>query len=54
MLFRGFYPKGGGEIELSVAPVKNLTCALLDQPQTLKNIKGVCFVSGTIPIRVSI
>ena len=54
MLHRGFYPKGGGEIELTVAPIKSLTCAVLDQPQRLKSVRGVSFVSGTIPIRVSI
>jgi RNA 3'-terminal phosphate cyclase len=49
---RGFYPKGGGEVDLTVEPVKHLSCVTLDQPQTIKCVNGVSFVAGTIPIRV--
>lgn len=49
---RGFYPKGGGEVVLSLDPVKKLTSVVLDQPQELKRVSGVAFVAGSIPIRV--
>jgi hypothetical protein len=49
---RGFYPKGGGEVDLTVEPVKQLACVTLDQPQTIKCVHGISFVAGTIPIRV--
>ncbi|XP_045031094.1 RNA 3'-terminal phosphate cyclase isoform X1 [Daphnia magna] len=53
LIKRGFYPKGCGEVDLTVEPVKRLSCVTLDQPQTLKCVNGVSFVAGTIPIRVA-
>ncbi len=50
--YRGFYPKGGGEVDLKVEPIKKLSHIVLDQPQTIKCVQGVAFVAGTIPIRV--
>ncbi|XP_046439753.1 RNA 3'-terminal phosphate cyclase-like [Daphnia pulex] len=53
LIRRGFYPKGGGEVDLTVEPVKQLSCVTLDQPQTIKCVHGISFVAGTIPIRVA-
>ena len=49
---RGFYPKGGGEVDLTVEPIKQLSCVTLDKAQTIQCVNGVSFVAGTIPIRV--
>lgn len=49
---RGFFPKGGGEVHLTVDPIRKISPVVIDQPQTLKSVRGVSFVSGTIPMRV--
>merc|ERR1712071_59702 len=54
LIRRGFFPKGGGEVHLSASPVRTLTPAVADKPQTVKQIEGVAFVSGTIPIHVTL
>ncbi len=43
---RGFYPKGGGEIELKIEPVKELKKLDLSQTTETKNIKGISFISN--------
>nr|CAG4638443.1 EOG090X05X4 [Cyclestheria hislopi] len=50
---RGFYPKGGGEVQLFVTPVPKLKAVLLDAKQKITAITGFSFVAGTIPIRVA-
>ena len=51
-LFRGFYPKGGGQVNFSVEPVESLRGAFLDKPQKLKRVSGGAFVAGTISLEV--
>lgn len=53
LIRRGFYPKGGGEVYLSASPLRILTSVVLDKPQSIKQIEGVSFVSGTIPTHVA-
>ncbi|MCG2825858.1 MAG: hypothetical protein L6265_04610, partial [Thermoplasmatales archaeon] len=43
---RGFYPKGGGEIEINIEPVKELKKLDLSQKKETKNINGTAFISN--------
>ena len=43
---RGFYPKGGGEIEINIEPVKELKRLDLSQKKETKNINGTAFISN--------
>ena len=52
-LARGFFPKGGGKVQLSVDPVKKLNGLVLEKPQFLKQINGVSFIAGTTQLKVS-
>ena len=42
---RGFYPKGGGDIEVNIEPVKELKKLDLSQKKETKNINGTAFIS---------
>lgn len=41
VLRRGYYPRGGGEIEVSLPPVKQLLPLSLDTPGTVHEIEGI-------------
>ncbi|MDI6916362.1 MAG: RNA 3'-terminal phosphate cyclase [Thermoplasmatales archaeon] len=43
---RGCYPKGGGEINVNIEPVKELKGLDLSQTKETKNIKGTVFISN--------
>jgi RNA 3'-phosphate cyclase len=43
---RGFYPKGGGDIEVNIEPVKELKKLDLSQKKETKNINGIAFISN--------
>ncbi len=43
---RGFYPKGGGEIEVNIEPVKELKPLNLSQKKGTKKINGTAFISN--------
>ena len=50
---RGYYPKGGGEIHVTVKPVKQLRPLQLLERGSLTRITGRAFVAGRLPFRVS-
>lgn len=55
LIRRGFYPKGGGELQLHVTPIKdhlNPIC-LMDRGQ-LVSLHIRSFVAGSIPLNVMI
>ena len=49
---RGYYPKGGGEIHVTVNPVKQLRPVQLLERGSLARITGRAFVAGVLPFRV--
>ena len=49
---RGYYPKGGGEIQVTVNPVKQLKPLQLLQRGTLSKITGRAYVAGVLPFKV--
>ena len=49
---RGYYPKGGGEIHVTVNPVKQLKPLQLLQSGTLSKITGRAYVAGVLPFKV--
>ncbi|XP_035224088.1 RNA 3'-terminal phosphate cyclase-like, partial [Stegodyphus dumicola] len=51
---RGYYPKGGGEVVISVTPVsKHLNPIELLKPAEVVDIKGRSFVAGVLPVKVA-
>jgi RNA 3'-terminal phosphate cyclase (ATP)/RNA 3'-terminal phosphate cyclase (GTP) len=52
VLRRGFYPKGGGEVEVKVAPTRKLKPLRLDSPRQPRRILGTVFGSRSIPEHV--
>lgn len=52
--FRGYYPKGGGHVKITVNPVENHIKPIeLLNPGEVVEIKGKSFVAGVLPIKVS-
>merc|ERR1711976_575466 len=50
---KGFFPKGGGEVNLYINPVKMLKPINLTDPGTIDKIYGWSFCAGNLPVRVS-
>ncbi|XP_073227285.1 RNA 3'-terminal phosphate cyclase-like [Porites lutea] len=50
---RGYYPKGGGEIHVTVKPVKQLRPLQLLERGSLTRITGRAFVAGRLPLRIA-
>jgi RNA 3'-terminal phosphate cyclase (ATP) len=53
MYFRGYYPKGGGEVVIEVQPLKSLAPVELTERGDIVEITGRAFVAGMLPIKVS-
>ena len=53
MFYRGYYPKGGGEVHVRVTPIKELRPIELLQFGRLIRITGRAFVAGVLPYKVS-
>lgn len=49
---RGYFPKGGGEVRVTVKPVKQLQPVDLTKFGTLLRITGRAFVAGSLPFKV--
>lgn len=49
LIRRGYFPKGGGEVEVHIRPVKELIGAHITQPGSVSSITGWSFVAGTLP-----
>ncbi|XP_012251973.2 RNA 3'-terminal phosphate cyclase [Athalia rosae] len=47
---RGYFPKGGGEVHLSISPVKKLNAVTLLEPGHPVSISGWAYVAGTVNI----
>lgn len=53
ILRRGYYPKGGGEVEVRIPPVTNLNAINMTLFGTVTRVWGRAYVSGTLPIHMS-
>ncbi|XP_065207008.1 RNA 3'-terminal phosphate cyclase [Planococcus citri] len=50
---RGYYPKGGGEVEVRIPPVTNLNSINMTLFGTVKRVWGRAYVAGTLPLHLS-
>lgn len=50
---RGYYPKGGGEVVVTVNPVKELQPVTMTERGTITKIYGRAFVAGVLPSKVN-
>lgn len=50
---RGYFPKGGGQIQVTVKPVKQLRPLQLLERGSLARITGRAFVAGILPFRIA-
>ena len=50
--FRGYFPKGGGEVKVTCSPIKRLQPIDLTEFGVVTNIYGRAFVAGVIPVKV--
>lgn len=46
VLRRGYYPRGGGEIEITIQPTPRLRPLILDSPGSLREIRGAAHVAN--------
>ncbi|XP_035863618.1 RNA 3'-terminal phosphate cyclase [Sander lucioperca] len=49
---RGYYPKGGGEVMVTVNPVKELQPVVMTERGNITKIYGRAFVAGVLPYKV--
>lgn len=52
--YRGYYPKGGGEVRITTNPIDHLTAVELTEFGQIKRFFGRAFVSGALSKRVRI
>lgn len=54
MCVRGYYPKGGGEVMVTVNPVKELQPVTMTERGNITKIYGRAFVAGALPFKVKL
>jgi RNA 3'-terminal phosphate cyclase (ATP) len=52
IIFSGYYPRGGGEVRITVNPIEQLTAVDLTEFGQIKRFFGRAFVAGTLSKRV--
>ncbi|KAJ0032839.1 hypothetical protein NQD34_002920 [Periophthalmus magnuspinnatus] len=50
---RGFYPKGGGEVRVTVNPVKELLPVVMTERGSITKIYGRAYVAGVLPFKLA-
>jgi len=50
---KGFFPKGGGEVNLFVNPVRHINPIDMMDPGKVTSVTGWCFVAGSLPMKVA-
>jgi len=50
---KGFFPKGGGEVNFFLSPVKELKPVVLTDPGKIKSVTGWSFCAGSLPYKVA-
>jgi len=51
-LYRGYYPKGGGDVRITINPIDQLLSIDLTDFGQIKRFFGRSFVAGNIPKQV--
>ena len=51
---RGYYPEGGGEVLVTVNPIKQLSPVTMTERGTITKIYGRSFVAGVLPYKVTL
>lgn len=51
---RGYYPKGGGEVMVTVNPVKELQPVTMTERGNITKIHGRAYVAGVLPFKVKL
>lgn len=54
LLRRGYYPKGGGELQLSTKPVPFIKAVQITDRGEVTEVRGRAFVAGVLPVKVII
>ncbi|XP_062516339.1 RNA 3'-terminal phosphate cyclase-like [Corticium candelabrum] len=50
---RGYYPKGGGELQLSTKPVPFIKAVQITDRGEVTEVRGRAFVAGVLPVKVA-
>lgn len=50
---KGFFPRGGGEVNLFLTPVKEIKPVVLTDPGKVKSVTGWSFCAGSLPLKMS-
>ncbi|KAG7513286.1 RNA 3' [Solea senegalensis] len=50
---RGYYPRGGGEVQVTVNPVKELQPVVMTERGNIVRIHGRAFVAGVLPYKLA-
>ncbi|XP_074490565.1 RNA 3'-terminal phosphate cyclase isoform X2 [Sebastes fasciatus] len=53
VIMRGYYPRGGGEVAVTVNPVKELQPVVMTERGTITKIYGRAFVAGVLPYKLA-
>ncbi|CAH0713083.1 unnamed protein product, partial [Brenthis ino] len=53
ILRRGYYPKGGGHVWVEITPIHSLKSVRLTERGQVKDITGMSFVSGVLPVKLA-
>ena len=51
---RGYYPKGGGEVRITVEPISQLKAVTMVDSGSVIKLMGQAFVAGVLPIKVNL
>lgn len=51
-VYRGYYPKGGGQVVINTQPLKQLQPITMTEPGQVTKITGMAFVAGVLPFHV--
>jgi RNA 3'-phosphate cyclase len=52
LIKRGYYPKGGGEAEITIYPITDFKQLKLDEKQTFSDVEGIIYISN-LPEHIS-
>ncbi|KAJ8934959.1 hypothetical protein NQ318_007198 [Aromia moschata] len=53
LIKRGYYPKGGGEVKVTVQPIEILKAVEMTNQGTVREVYGWSFVAGTLPVSMA-
>ena len=54
IIYRGYFPKGGGEVIVRCPPVREIPPIILTEEGQLVSVTGTAFVAGVLPLKVRV